>query len=601
MANASGVRFPLDQPATAAERRLGAALLARQAGRGRAGSGFCDVAPPAVRGSTTAPRRWTRADREARDIRASVVLALLVADAGEHPAIGAGVMIEGAWISGSLDLAARKDVRSLNLKDCALERPPDLTGARMHGLILDNVWVPGLVAPYAEFATVVDIIGGSIMFGRLDLFGAKIAGRLRLDDTRLFCPLAVERTRAGRALGGKGASASSGAPKADDGSSSPERLTAVDASGTSVGHFVALGDPGSGPRRSFACGLLDFREARIGGSLRIGRALYKAVSADRPARGPDVATPYSACALDLSDASVGGRLHFKPGFRVRHRPWWRFWRARWVSRRPFRGRVVLAAARVGVLEDDAEAWPDANTDLVGLTYGRIETTADGLAARRRRLLRRKQPAWNLRRGRDGEGGFRPQPWRQFAHVCRTMGYPDLAARTLIEAQWRQRATQRREAWRKRRPDVAVGRLFWDFALGLSVAFGYRQFRAFWLLLGFVLVGGAVFAWADGRVECARCRAFVVPSEADSGSVMHPGGVVPTTPDATAPFNPWLFSLETFGPIGGFNQASFWPVSRGRFDKGWWVQLYLCVHIAAGWLLSAIFAAGFLGLFKRELD
>ncbi len=600
MANASGGRFPLEQPATAAERRLGAALLQRRDGRGRAGSGFCDVAPPAVRGSTTAPRRWTRPDCEAREIRASVVLALLVADAGEHPAIGASVMIEGAWISGSLDLAARKDVRSLNLKDCALERAPDLTGARVHGLILDNVWVPGLVAPYAEFATVVDIIGGSVVFGRLDLFGAKIAGRLRLDDSRLMCPLAVDRTRANRALGGKGAPACSPPPKADDGSSSPERLTAVDASGISVGHFVALGDDRSGPRRSFACGLLDFREARIGGSLWIGRGLYKAVSGGRAARGSNAAPPNDAWALDLSDASVGGRLHFKPGFRVRHRPWWRFWRAPWVSRRPFRGRVVLAAARIGVLEDDAEAWPDQNTDIVGVTYGRIETTADGLAARRR-SLRRKQPARNLRRNRNGEGGFRPQPWRQFAQVCRRMGYPDLAARTLIEAQWRQRAERRREARRRGRPDVVVGRLLWDYALGASVAFGYRQFRAFWLLLGFVLLGGVVFSWADGRLACEPCGAFVVASAADTASVMHPGGVAATTPDTTAPFNPWLFSLEKFGPIAGFNQETFWPVSARLCDKGWWVQLYLCLHIAAGWLLSAIFAAGFLGLFKRELE
>jgi len=598
--NASGARFPLEQPATAAERRLGAELLARDEGRGRVGMGFCDVAPPDAHGSPTAPRRWTQAECEAREIRASVVVALLVADGGEHPAIGPSLMIEGAWISGSLDLAARRDVRSLNLKDCALERPPDLTGARMHGLILDNVWVPGLVAPYAEFATVVDIIGGSVVFGRLDLFGAKIAGRLRLDDSRLMCPLAVDRTRANRALGGKGAPACSRPPDAGDGPACPQSRTAVDASGISVGQFVALGDDASGPRRSFACGLLDFQEARIGGNLWIGRALYKAVSGGGAARGSTAAPPDPACALDLSDASVGGRLHFKPGVRERPRPWWRFWRARRVSRRPFRGRVVLAAARIGVLEDDWEAWPDQNTDLVGLTYGRIETTADGLAARRR-SLRRKQPARNLRRGRNGEGGFRPQPWRQFAQVCRLMGYPDMAARTLSEAQWRQRAEQRREAWRRRRPDVAIGRLFWDVALGLSVAFGYRQFRAFWLLLGFVLVGGAVFAWADGRVECERCRALVVASPADTASVMHPGGVVRTTPDATAPFNPWLFSLEKFGPIAGFNQETFWPVSARLFDKGWWVQLYLCVHIAAGWLLSAIFAAGFLGLFKRELE
>jgi hypothetical protein len=103
-----------------------------------------------------------------------------------------------------------------------------------------------------------------------------------------------------------------------------------------------------------------------------------------------------------------------------------------------------------------------------------------------------------------------------------------------------------------------------------------------------------------RAGAVLRQLFIAPSPARP-SVMRPDGVENPDADPVRPFNPVLYALQKLGPLGGLHQGDYWPVVQRAFDKGWWVQAYLLVHIAAGWVLSAIFAAGFFGLFKRELD
>ena len=68
-----------------------------------------------------------------------------------------------------------------------------------------------------------------------------------------------------------------------------------------------------------------------------------------------------------------------------------------------------------------------------------------------------------------------------------------------------------------------------------------------------------------------------------------------------------YSIDTFLPIVDLHQEKHWE-PLGPRDETWWSsawwwaflpQLYLWIHVAAGWILTTIAVAGFTGIVRKE--
>jgi hypothetical protein len=136
--------------------------------------------------------------------------------------------------------------------------------------------------------------------------------------------------------------------------------------------------------------------------------------------------------------------------------------------RPVDGAIPLAQARVGVLIDDAAAWP-AEIWLNGFIYDVIRHPTG-------RVPVAERIDWVSR----GPYGYQPQPYEQLAEFYRRAGHDDDVRRVLLAKQRHRRTTLST-------PARAAGRL-----LDITVGYGYRPWlAAIWLGL-LLTIGTIVF-------------------------------------------------------------------------------------------------------------
>ncbi|MGR3717113.1 MAG: hypothetical protein ACU0B1_10240, partial [Thermohalobaculum sp.] len=310
------------------------------------------------------------------------------------------------------------------------------------------------------------------------------------------------------------------------------------------------------------------------------------------------------------------------------------------------GTVDLSSAEVGDLCDDLESWPEGRVILDGFRYLRISGAPTSYAMRKDWLER--QP--DSHRKVD----FRPQPFEHLAQVLREMGhtedakrvailkqryargaawlqaYPEIAMfsefrRTAIKKDDIARADAKLRHFRKQRwmqPPKLIGALFrWGLSVSFewAVGFGYRPSRAiFWA--AFIIGFGAI------QFDGARDATAIVPNNPsllktewanalDGNAVKQgPSGFEVTDTDCGdpyacfyksvpdfQPFNPLVYSIDTFVPIVILYQESNWiPHPEGK-DGAWrWTRLYLWFHILAGWVFTTLFAASFTTLVKKDV-
>lgn len=265
--------------------------------------------------------------------------------------------------------------------------------------------------------------------------------------------------------------------------------------------------------------------------------------------------------------------------------------------------VDLASARVGTLADDAGSWPGQNKGgliLDGFRYDRIIGPTD-FETRRDWLL--KQVPRHLKEE------FKPQPLEQLAKVLRETGHTEDAKRIQIEKHRLQRAANwTNNRWRPRQ----VLRHMFSYLFEWVAGFGYRPANAVFFMFGFWVVGYAVFsvadrvgvmipadsrvtlsdawhkcreAWADDK---AQLRCWQDSADSDYGR----GRDYP-------PFSPAAYAIDTFVPLVDLDQEDRWIPAKQRGLMGWFARLYLWLHIAFGWIVTALFAASVTGLVKRE--
>ena len=64
------------------------------------------------------------------------------------------------------------------------------------------------------------------------------------------------------------------------------------------------------------------------------------------------------------------------------------------------------------------------------------------------------------------------------------------------------------------------------------------------------------------------------------------------------FNALVYSLDTLIPVVSLEMQGYW-IPDDSHPRGWWVRLYLWLHIALGWALTLLAVAGFSGLIRLD--
>lgn len=199
------------------------------------------------------------------------------------------------------------------------------------------------------------------------------------------------------------------------------------------------------------------------------------------------------------------------------------------------GAVDLRGAQVTLLCDTDQSWPE-RVHLEGFVYGSIrsEQTSRKNDVNRRLEWIRRNP------------GYVPQAYKQLADWYRQIGQDDDARRVLLAKQRQRRRTLR-----------PAGRV-WGRLLDATVGYGYRPWLAGIWLVVLTLLGTLVFG--------AHAPTAVKPGE-------------------SAPFQPFVYTLDLLVPIGNLGQRSAWYWADSPSQ---WLAYTL---IAAGWVLTTAVVAG----------
>jgi hypothetical protein len=203
--------------------------------------------------------------------------------------------------------------------------------------------------------------------------------------------------------------------------------------------------------------------------------------------------------------------------------------------------------------------------------------------------------------------FWPQPYEQCAKVLREMGDVSGAQLILIEKEKLQRRAARQRAAAALRP------LLWlrDAVLGLTIRYGHRPILAVVWLLGFWLVGTAVFgglyqvgSFMPNSVTVLRSAEWMHCDGPGTGSLALPGenqrDCFLRQPEAQSypRFYAPLYALDSLVPIIDLDVQGFWRPDEGK-PWGELGQAYLWFQVIVGWALSFLAVAGFSGLVKSR--
>jgi hypothetical protein len=231
------------------------------------------------------------------------------------------------------------------------------------------------------------------------------------------------------------------------------------------------------------------------------------------------------------------------------------------------GTVRLTDAECGVL------FPGAVGPLVlgGIRLGAVPM-----------LGWQEQLSWIRRQGWDD---WSPDPYEQVAGAY-LRGGDEEAARQIRIARHDDELRHLREVQR-----AGTRRYrFWRRALGVTVGYGYRRYRAGWALVATIVAAVGMFGWAEDQ-------GAMVPADP-------PEDAQQCGPDYPC-FNPMVYGADVVLPIIDFGQDTAWrPIEvntttrvAGLDPGGWWVTARW-VFIALGWILASVFVAAFTSIVQR---
>ncbi|GAA4616148.1 oxidoreductase [Saccharopolyspora hordei] len=318
-------RAPLDgvrstaEPLTDAERRFDALLA-----QGRTLGPDADVLPP--------PNGLPSGEQRIRGEFLASRLIESLEDGGWRPFARRGaqplvIAVEGATITGQLDLRNADLPYLLEFLGCRFEEAPDLRQCRLAGLVLWRCRFPGMHARNLAVGNDVVLRECASVGGILDLADADLGGSLLLNDSELRNPgqrcvyadrLAVSGAVLGIRLQTSGEIRVPGAKIGGNLTLSGAALrhrgrNALNATGIRIGGSLRLDvDPLTG--RSFtAAGTLRLPSAHISGDLRLRDAVLEPGA--RPPRRGDSHYDDPTASLIADRCEVRGEVQVDQGFR----------------------------------------------------------------------------------------------------------------------------------------------------------------------------------------------------------------------------------------------------------------------------------------------
>jgi hypothetical protein len=457
--------------------------------------------------------------------------------------VGAELSIEGdSSITGTIDLA------SAELGGFSIEPGGTVSACGQTAINFTN----------AEIRSDISIGAGVPVRGMLQLSGARIRGRLTLNDVILSDP-----------CGG----------------------SSLKADGTSIDGNVDLrGLHATG-------GQLKFWRATIGGGLEADGAVIDnphgaSIRLHQCTIGASVRLVNgftSTGTVLLSRSQIGGRLDLADGTFHCPTP---------TGLNPDGAAIQAVSARVNsgmnlawahispaidltdtlttVLQDDPATWPE-RIFISGFTYDRLDLPRSSTAGRARDIWDwRRRLVW-LRRQAEYDAG----PYEQAARVFRQHGYTYGAEQILI--------AQRVEARRAEGIRRAPSRSTLDALYGLTVGYGYRPGRVLWFILllltlvsvSLSLPGVQATMRASDEGEVFSTTHLVSSDDSDPPEFSGPCG-----DGRVRCFNPVLYAVDTVIPLMSLDQRATWYPDHTQ-PYGWPVEWWLNLSTVIGWVLSSI--------------
>lgn len=375
-----------------------------------------------------------------RIVRAEVITRLLLGACESRPGEVAAVRLQGAYVTGQIDVSGGNVEHELLLAECRLVEEPDFSNAETRQLRFSGCRMPGFDG------------GGLRADGYLSMSGSEIDGEVRLPRAQLSGGLRMNGTRITASEPGKWAVFSGG--------------LVVD-----VGTFIRDAEINGGVR---------FVGARMNGGLFMERTTLSnpgRIALDAQNMVVEDAAEFSngfraIGTVRLRSARFNGILSFSRGHLDSADPARMALHAShiqadelllWPEER-IRGRVSLSYSRIDLIMDHPSVWPD-ELYLNGMTYQTLRG-----AEFKDRL------SWV---SRDQE--FHLQPYEQLAAWYHGIGHDDLA-----------RKVQLAKLRARRRGLNPVGKV-WNHLLDWTVGFGYRPWLAFAWFAALLALGTTVFS------------------------------------------------------------------------------------------------------------
>lgn len=353
--------------------------------------------------------------------------------------------IEGAHITGQLDLTSARIETQLRLRRCIFESKPLLDHADLLSLNLDGSTLPGIEADGIRVAGVFGVRDATIT-GDLWLLSAHINGTVELDRTTIGGSVYLQRAQIGGAVHLREARIEQGV-----------RLTGARVGGDvnlAHAHLTAAPDTGI----ALTCSGLVLDGALLAHHLHADGSLHII--------GAQVNGTVALVGVTLRCPDGDALLMIEA-------------QARLLTLRPTvesAGTISLRDARFGRLVDDPVNWPIAcRIELDGLAYERLTRRSEDVVS------------WTARQRLDWMAqyvnGFSPGPYDQLAAALTRDGREQEAREVLMV--------------RERRRHRAMGRLgaTWGAVQDTAIGFGYRPLRALLWLLVVVAASTSWFAWS----------------------------------------------------------------------------------------------------------
>jgi hypothetical protein len=221
-------------------------------------------------------------------------------------------------------------------------------------------------------------------------------------------------------------------------------------------------------------------------------------------------------------------------------------------------------------------------------------------------------------------GFDPQVYERLARVLSQNGRTTDATEILIDQEKQRREIRRRdikESSGSRFECIVI--LVSDFVFRKIMGYGYKPIRLFWFAVCIIMVGTILFMLGD------YCK-LIIPTEKGFGRLANHekpikahcksarnGNLYNTNdfrenylPKYYPQFNPLIYSVDVFSPIGKLNQQEYWqPNDLGcdevpsglKLNYIWYIHVlrwWSWVESGLGWLCVTCGVAGLNNLLRK---